>query len=109
MRMVMVTLWGTLRAATDGRAEVEIEASTFKELLDKLSVEYPGLAPQIKRGVSLGGGWQNISRGVVHRNQARQRSCRHALHDRGVRGGSSRVRALSKQTETKVNIFVVLD
>lgn len=51
--MVKVVLWGSLRAATDGLAEVEVEASTFKELLDKLSETYPGLKPQIERGVSL--------------------------------------------------------
>jgi sulfur-carrier protein len=39
--MVAVTIWGTLRAYTDGK------------LLDKLSQDYPGLKPQIKRGVSL--------------------------------------------------------
>jgi len=51
--MVKVLLWGTLRAATDGQAEVEVEASTFKELLDRLKEAYPGLTPQIERGVSL--------------------------------------------------------
>ena len=51
--MVKVLLWGTLRAATDGQAEVEVEASTFKELLDRLKETYPGLTPQIERGVSL--------------------------------------------------------
>lgn len=51
--MVKVALWGTLRHATDGQAEVEVQASTFKELLDELSSRYPGLRPQIKRGVSV--------------------------------------------------------
>ena len=51
--MVKVALWGTLRHATDGLAEVEVEAATFKELLDALSSRYPGLQPQIKRGVSV--------------------------------------------------------
>lgn len=51
--MVTVTIWGSLRAFTDGRAQVEVEAGNFKELLDKLALQYPGLRPQIARGVSL--------------------------------------------------------
>jgi molybdopterin converting factor small subunit len=42
-----------LRSATDGQAEVEVEADNFKQLLDQLVAEYPALEPQIKRGVSL--------------------------------------------------------
>ena len=51
--MVTVTIWGSLRAYTDGRAQVEVEAASFKQLLDRLAFDYPGLAPQIARGVSL--------------------------------------------------------
>ncbi len=51
--MVKVTIWGSLRSATDGQAEVEVDARNFKELLDRLAAEYPGLKPQIDRGVSL--------------------------------------------------------
>ena len=51
--MVKVKLWGTLRSATDGLDVVEVEASNFKELLDRLAADYPGLKPQIERGVSL--------------------------------------------------------
>ncbi|MCT8331743.1 MoaD/ThiS family protein [Albidovulum sediminis] len=51
--MVKVLLWGTLRSAADGQAEVEVAARTFKELLDELVARYPGLEPQIRRGVSL--------------------------------------------------------
>ena len=51
--MVKVAIWGSLRAAADGQAEVEVEARTFKELLDRLAADYPGLKPQIERGVSL--------------------------------------------------------
>jgi len=51
--MVTVTIWGSLRAFTDGRAQVEAEAASFKQLLDRLAFDYPGLAPQIARGVSL--------------------------------------------------------
>jgi molybdopterin converting factor small subunit len=42
-----------LRSATDGLAEVEVDATTFKQLLDALVAEYPGLEPQVKRGVSM--------------------------------------------------------
>jgi molybdopterin synthase sulfur carrier subunit len=51
--MVKVTVWGSLRSATDGKAEVEVDASTFKEVLDALKVDYPGLTDDIDRGVSL--------------------------------------------------------
>jgi molybdopterin converting factor small subunit len=51
--MVKVAIWGSLRTATNGQAEVEVEASNFKQLLDQLAIDYPGLKPQIKRGVSL--------------------------------------------------------
>ncbi len=51
--MVKVALWGSLRSAADGRTEVEVEAKTFRELLDRLQEAHPGLAPQIQRGVSL--------------------------------------------------------
>ena len=51
--MVRVKLWGSLRALADGKEWVEVEASNFRELLEALVVKYPGLEPQIKRGVSL--------------------------------------------------------
>jgi len=51
--MVSVTLWGSLRAATGGRAEVAVDATDFKQLLDRLVQQYPALKPQIERGVSL--------------------------------------------------------
>lgn len=51
--MVRVKLWGSLRALADGEEWVEVEASNFRELLEALVVKYPGLEPQIKRGVSL--------------------------------------------------------
>ncbi|MEX0281251.1 MAG: MoaD/ThiS family protein [Arenibacterium sp.] len=51
--MVQVKIWGSLAAATDDRTEVEIEASNLRELLDGLGSKYPGLKPQLKRGVSV--------------------------------------------------------
>ena len=60
--MVAVTLWGSLRDFADGQEVVEVEASNFKELLDALVAKYPGLKPQIDRGVSL------AVDGLVYRN-----------------------------------------
>lgn len=51
--MVRVRLWGSLRQAADGKTEVDVEAATFKEVLDRLVEAHPGLAPQIERGVSM--------------------------------------------------------
>ena len=51
--MVKVAIWGSLRAATDGRAEVEVEAKSLRELLDRLAQAYPAIKPQIERGVSV--------------------------------------------------------
>jgi len=51
--MVKVAIWGSLRDATGGQAEVEIEAASLRELLTRLAADYPGLQPQIDRGVSI--------------------------------------------------------
>ncbi len=51
--MVRVAIWGSLRAATEGRAEVEVEAANLRELLDRLAEAYPGIRPQIGRGISV--------------------------------------------------------
>lgn len=51
--MVKVAVWGSLRSLTGGKAEVEVEAATTRELLSQLSEKYPALKPRIERGVSL--------------------------------------------------------
>lgn len=51
--MVNVAIWGSLRSATNGEKEVEVDATNFRQLLDQLVLKHPGLEPQIKRGVSL--------------------------------------------------------
>ena len=51
--MVRVAIWGSLRAATDGEAEVEVPARNVHELLRELEARYPALAPQLARGVSV--------------------------------------------------------
>jgi sulfur-carrier protein len=51
--LVKVEIWGSLRNATDGQSHVEVEGANFKQILDALVQDYPDLAPQIERGVSL--------------------------------------------------------
>ncbi|MCF6304541.1 MAG: MoaD/ThiS family protein [Rhodobacteraceae bacterium] len=51
--MVEVTIWGSLRRYTDGRATVSVKGSTTKAVLDALAKNHPGLAPIIDQGVSL--------------------------------------------------------
>ena len=51
--MVTVTLFGSIRAHADGMAQVQVQAETFKQLLDQLVEQYPGMKPQIDRGVSV--------------------------------------------------------
>jgi sulfur-carrier protein len=51
--LVKVEIWGSLRSATGGQSHVEVEGASFKQILDALVRDYPGLAPQIERGVSL--------------------------------------------------------
>ena len=51
--MVKVKVWGSLAQFTGDQREVEIEASTLRELLTGLADTYPGLKPQLDRGVSV--------------------------------------------------------
>ncbi len=51
--MVKVTLWGSLRSATGGIDEVEVEATNTREMLDALSEKYPALGEIIEGGVSV--------------------------------------------------------
>ena len=51
--MVKVAIWQSLRRDTGGRAVVEAEADNVGELLADLKRRYPGLRPQIERGVSV--------------------------------------------------------
>ena len=51
--MVQVKVFGSLSSATDGQSEVEIDASTLRELLDGLAEQYPALKPQLERGISV--------------------------------------------------------
>lgn len=50
---VTVGLFGALRAHADGASEVKIEAGNIAQLLNALAARYPGMAPQLERGVSV--------------------------------------------------------
>ena len=51
--MVKVLLWGSLADAAEGDREVWVEAGTLRELLDGLGKKFPGLRPELERGVSV--------------------------------------------------------
>ncbi len=51
--MAHVVIFGSLRALTGGEGELVIEASTTRELLQKLVARYPALAETVEAGVSL--------------------------------------------------------
>ena len=51
--MVKGVVWGSLKPHTGGNAELEIEAGNVRELLNRLGETYPGLKPQLARGVSV--------------------------------------------------------
>lgn len=51
--MVKVVVWESLKPHTGGQGTVEIEARNVGELLARLGETYPGLQPQLKRGVSV--------------------------------------------------------
>ena len=50
---VRVELFGSLAVHAGGRTTVEVEAATLGEMLSALSETYPGMAPQLERGVSV--------------------------------------------------------
>jgi molybdopterin converting factor small subunit len=51
--MVEVLLWGSLADQAEGARKVEVEAATLRELLDGLGEKFPGLRPELERGVSV--------------------------------------------------------
>ena len=51
--MVKVVLWGSLRSATGGLTEVEVEARNTNEMLKALAKKHPALDPIIEGGVSV--------------------------------------------------------
>ncbi len=51
--MVQVQIWGSLKAMTGGKGELQVEAKNIREMLDRLGEAYPRLKPQLARGVSV--------------------------------------------------------
>lgn len=51
--MVKVQVWGSLKPALDGADEITLSASTIKDVLDQLALEYPAMKQAIERGVSV--------------------------------------------------------
>ncbi len=51
--MAKVIVWGSLKPHTGGKASFEIDARNVQDLLARLGETYPGLQPQLKRGVSV--------------------------------------------------------
>jgi molybdopterin converting factor small subunit len=51
--MVKVVVWGSLKPHTGGRAEIQLDAVNIRDLMDKLGAQFPGLKPQLDRGVSF--------------------------------------------------------
>lgn len=50
---VTVSLFGALRQHAEGAAKVQVEAANIAQLLNALAKRYPGMAPQLERGVSV--------------------------------------------------------
>lgn len=51
--MPQVQIWGSLSAAADHQTRIDVDAETIGDVLSALTARYPGLAPQIERGVSV--------------------------------------------------------
>ena len=51
--IVTVELFGSLAVHAGGQRSVEVEAANLGELLSGLGEKYPGMKPQLDRGVSV--------------------------------------------------------
>jgi len=51
--MVKVQVWGSLKPALEGAEQIELEASSIREVLDQLCERYPAMNQAIQRGVSV--------------------------------------------------------
>ena len=51
--MVRVKLGGPLMSQAGGTTEFEVDATTIRELLEKLGELYPQLKPVLERGVAV--------------------------------------------------------
>lgn len=50
---MIIKLSGPLRAAAGGAASIELEASSIRELFQKISALYPAFNAEIKNGVAV--------------------------------------------------------
>lgn len=50
---VTVELFGSLAVHADGARRVTVEAASLRDLYAALARKYPGMAPQLDRGVSV--------------------------------------------------------
>jgi molybdopterin synthase sulfur carrier subunit len=51
--MAHVTLIGTLRHFTGGVSEIEIDATTVRQLFARLAERFPELAPHLEQGLAV--------------------------------------------------------
>ena len=52
-QVAKIHLWGSLRPAADGEKSVEIDASTIRELMNKLEERYPQMTPFLEEGIAV--------------------------------------------------------
>jgi molybdopterin converting factor small subunit len=64
---VLVSLNGALRAAAGGQDSVNIEASTIRQLIERLVDRYPAMAGEVDKGIAV------AIDGVVYRDDWTQR------------------------------------
>ena len=53
MSMHEVKLWSALRPHAEGADTVSVQASTIRELFQRLEANYPGMVPLIRQGVAV--------------------------------------------------------
>ena len=48
-----VKLWSALRPHAEGADTVSVQASTIRELFQRLEANYPGMVPLIRQGIAV--------------------------------------------------------
>lgn len=51
--MVTINVWGALRPAVNGAASIELDATTIRDLFEKLEAQYPKTLPYIEEGIAV--------------------------------------------------------
>ncbi len=64
---MLVSLNGALRAAAGGQDSVNVEASTIRQLIERLVDRYPAMAGEVDKGIAV------AIDGVVYRDDWTQR------------------------------------